>query len=249
MIRFDINNMREIAQLRKGKCLSKEYIDKFSPLKWMCSKGHTWDTGYYLIQRGGWCSQCAKEDIKEQYLHEIKQLAKSKKGKCLSDEYKNNHTHLKFQCAEGHTWSANANNIKTGHWCPYCVGYVKLKLIVFQDYAKSKNGKCLSSVYKNIDEKLEWQCSKGHKWKASGDAVKNRHSWCPVCANRIKYTAKDMQRIAKARGGKFLSTVYDPYNKMKWQCDKGHIWQATSNKILLGRWCHVCGNYKSPKSL
>ena len=32
--------MQEAAKFRGGKCLSKEFIDQYSPLAWMCKRGH-----------------------------------------------------------------------------------------------------------------------------------------------------------------------------------------------------------------
>jgi len=34
--------------------------------------------------------------------------------------------------------------------------------------------------YKGIQEHLEWECQKGHTWKATFDNVK-RSTWCPKC--------------------------------------------------------------------
>ena len=50
-------------------------------------------------------------------------------------------------------------------------------------------------------------------------------------------TIQDMHSLAKARGGKCLSTEYiNISTKLQWQCAKGHIWEAVYNKS----WCqHV----------
>jgi hypothetical protein len=55
-----------------------------------------------------------------QYLKEMKNIAKSKGGICLSTNYVNAKTKLKFQCKEGHLWIAAPNHIKEGHWCRKC---------------------------------------------------------------------------------------------------------------------------------
>jgi len=243
----DINEMRHIAKLKGGKCQSKEYVDRHTPLKWMCKKGHTWDSTFLIIQKGGWCAQCVRDEVKEEYLKEVREIAKSKGGKCLSDKYENNHTHLEFRCANGHIWLAKSNNIKTGWWCAQCSGNAKLSLDIFQRLAKSKGGKCLSVTYKDVDEKLKWQCDKGHQWEASGYSVKNRHTWCPVCAHRIKLTIEDMKKLAASNGGKCLSTKYSFSEKLKWECAKGHQWFALSGKISSGQWCRVCRNQDAGK--
>lgn len=37
------------------------------------------------------------------------------------------------------------------------------------------------STYTNLATKLEWQCQKGHVWKAKPGHIKNSKSWCPEC--------------------------------------------------------------------
>ncbi|WP_146116144.1 zinc-ribbon domain-containing protein [Paenibacillus sp. AR247] len=47
--------------------------------------------------------------------------SKIKGRECLSDQYKDNKTNLRWKCSEGHEWEASPNNIKSkGHWCPKC---------------------------------------------------------------------------------------------------------------------------------
>jgi hypothetical protein len=47
-------------------------------------------------------------------------IARKRNGKCLSTEYKNAHTKLKWECSLGHQWKALPCNISQGKWCPYC---------------------------------------------------------------------------------------------------------------------------------
>ena len=56
-----------------------------------------------------------------------------------------------------------------------------------------------------------------------------------------EYTLKDMQELAKARGGQCLSTDYvDIKSKLKWKCGFGHEFEATPRLILAGHWCNEC---------
>ena len=50
----------KIAKQRDGKCLSDEYINAHTKLKWKCSKGHIWEAIPDSVKRGSWCSECAK---------------------------------------------------------------------------------------------------------------------------------------------------------------------------------------------
>ena len=49
---------------------------------------------------------------------DMQELARTKGGKCLSEEYINSKTKLIWQCKNGHEWGANPHNIQSGKWCP-----------------------------------------------------------------------------------------------------------------------------------
>jgi hypothetical protein len=50
--------------------------------------------------------------------------------------------------------------------------------------AESREGKCLSKEYINSETPMLWECNKNHRWTAQFRSIKNRHSWCPHCANK-----------------------------------------------------------------
>jgi len=124
------------------------------------------------------------------------------------------------------------------------------ELSELQEMAKSKGGECLSKVYLGVFALHEFRCEKGHKWEASPSNILHSRgvgTWCPTCKLDIlaevqrKYTVKDMQKIAKDKGGKFLSEIFssvnDPHN---WECAKGHRWSAAPADILRRTWCKKC---------
>lgn len=174
---------------------------------------------------------------------EMKKLAKSRGGKCLSTKYTNNLTKLKWQCKEGHVWEAMPINVKNNQWCPICAGNKKLDIRDMEKLAKSKEGKCLSKTYINARTKLKWRCKEGHIWEAVPYSI-NKGTWCPICANLKKYgcykfTIEQMQQLALGKGGKCLSKKYSS-KKLMLRCKEGHIWRATPGHIRRGQWCPVC---------
>ena len=59
--------------------------------------------------------------IRKYTIEDIQELAKSKGGKCLSKEYINNSTALKFKCSNNHRFKLQwANILRKGHWCVVC---------------------------------------------------------------------------------------------------------------------------------
>ncbi|RHZ45451.1 hypothetical protein Glove_674g12 [Diversispora epigaea] len=69
--------------------------------------------------------------------------------------------------------------------------------------AKARGGSCLSDKFINNKIPLRWKCSKDHEWNAPLDKIKNRNTWCPVCA-----ATKEL---------------------LQWRCSKGYEWSATYN--------------------
>ncbi|MCY7409772.1 MAG: hypothetical protein LH473_05825 [Chitinophagales bacterium] len=245
--RFTIEYMQEIAVLRKGRCLSKEYWDYSTPLTWKCNKGHTWDAPYSIIIQGSWCRQCLKDNEQELKLIEMQHIAEGKGGKCLSTKYLGSKIKLQWQCANGHIWMAIPNYIKSsGLWCSECSGHLRLTIEQMKKIAEEKGGKCLSTVYKNSSSMLNWQCSEGHVWQANSSSIRVGH-WCKKCAykkNGLKRRLhiNDLRKIAAAHGGQLLSKIYlNNFSPLKWKCSKGHTWNATANAVTSQKtWCPRC---------
>jgi hypothetical protein len=188
-----LKEMQEIANEKGGLCLSTKYVNNSTKLRWQCREGHNWETAPHHVKAGEWCPKCAVKrvaDSRRLSLEDIQEIAQRKEGFCLSKEYINNRTNLKFQCKNEHIWEASVSNIKAGKWCPVCAGNIRLKIEQMQELGKSRGGSCLSVVYVDSQTKLTWQCAKGHVWDAIQSNVK-KGSWCPTCAkNRMRKVGK-----------------------------------------------------------
>ena len=238
-----IEDCHKLAELKGGKCLSTQYINNKSKLKWQCAKGHIWDAPYNRIHQGHWCTECAI--IKKKSIEDCHKLAELKGGKCLSTEYINNKSKLKWQCAKGHIWNSRYNNVHQGHWCRRCFFVEKKKCIEdCHKLAELKDGKCLSTEYISNNSILKWQCAKGHIWNSNyGNIQQGR--WCPECDSSKYKSIEDCHKLAELKDGKCLSTEYiNNKSVLKWQCCDGHIWDASYNRIQQGHWCLECANTK-----
>ena len=108
------------------------------------------------------------------------------------------------------------------------------------DTVKKKNGKIVGGVYTGEKSKIKVRCEHGHTWDAVPQHLK-RGVWCPFCAGNRKLGLDKMQEIAKEKNGICLSKIYvNAHQKLKWQCSKGHIWEAAPMYIRRGRWCPIC---------
>ena len=99
--------------------MSQVYLNGTTSLEWECSEGHRWFAIPNSVKRGSWCAVCSGNVVLE--ITEIQKLAVSRGGRLVSEEYKNAHTQLEWECSEGHRWFAKLTNVKhSSQWCPHC---------------------------------------------------------------------------------------------------------------------------------
>jgi hypothetical protein len=125
--RLTIEEMHNIAKERGGRCLSTHYVNNNTNLDWKCAEGHQWKATPSNIKAGKWCQICGRiRGFEKQRLtiEEMHNIAKLRGGKCLSTKYTNSKTKLKWECAEGHQWSAIPESVKSGTWCGKCGIYL-----------------------------------------------------------------------------------------------------------------------------
>ena len=251
--RLSIDYFHNYAKSKGGLCLSKTYETQNSKLEFECQKGHKWKTTAGSMKSGDtWCPICAgtfkvttKEQIEDK-LNEIRLIAESKGGKCLSETYLNSKTKLEFQCTKGHNWKTIPLLIKNGAWCNICavIRVSEQQRDTIEDFIKiieTKGGKCLSSNYVNAQQsRIQVECEFGHKWFARPQGLK-KGSWCRKCYGTAKSTLEEIKNLAEQRGGKCISENYDnDMSKMLWICSENHTWEATPNNIKRGKWCPTC---------
>lgn len=247
------------AKNRGGKCLSSPdtIIKSHIYLTWQCDKGHEpWEALYRnVVELGGWCPKCAGRFAPEEYIQKAKELAIKKGGQCLSNKYENQNTILEWQCRDAtHSkFKANFDDVeKRNKWCNICKAneqtpYRVKMLNKAKEHAISKKGICLSKNFINTDQKLKWQCEKGHQWEAKySNVVGILDRWCPKCAGQLspKESLQKAKDYAISRGGQCLSTQYTPKEKLLWKCkEKNHKpWLSKISIISAGTWCVSCAN-------
>jgi thiol-disulfide isomerase/thioredoxin len=166
---------------------------------------------------------------------ELKKLAESKGGKCLSDVYINSKTKLLWECQKGHTWETVLGSIKQGHWCPVCAGTAKYTIEQVQSFADLRGGICLSDTYSNSRTKLRWQCAEGHVWSATFHDVKVDNTWCPHC---YKFYSEEKCRYI------FQSLFLEPFKKDRKALGKGYELDGYNEKLNLAFEYHGIQHYK-----
>ena len=246
-----LDEMREIAISRGGKCISEKYENSKMPLIWECKAGHRWSSIPSVIKRGAWCPACymidnrgkkRKKKDKQAELGEAREIIVMRGGEIV--EELNHEKQLHFRCGKGHDWSTSYKQIVFyGRWCPQCArentaDAKKKDLQDIIEFARTKGGDCLSREYTDNTTKMEWKCERGHVWFTSWSSIQ-QGSWCPECRKR---TLLEMQELARSRGGECLSTEYvSMRHELHWRCSRGHEWNVRPSNILYeGTWCPDC---------
>lgn len=108
-------------------------------------------------------------------------------------------------------------------------------------FAKSKNGRCLSTTYVNNETSYTWECENKHVFEKLWISVKTRGAWCNSC--RYGNGLSQMQEYAKKYNGKCLATKYTRCDvKYDFECEYGHVFSACWSNIKrkCPEWCTIC---------
>lgn len=251
---YDLEYLKKLGKSFGGDCLSENYTQLSDKYLWICSEGHKWEANAQNVKSlRRWCPVCGKNrsalNRRKFSLQDMQEVAMKNEGKCLSNEYHGIDKYYKWECKEGHTWSATFHKVKNGkNWCPTCAiinrakKRIKYSIEDLKKFALNKDGFCLSESFINIKSKYLWQCKNGHKWFATGDNILNNQRWCPECANNFIGNIEEMNKIAFQRGGRCLSNKYiNSKTKIIWECSEKHVWDAIPSLIKRGAWCPECG--------
>lgn len=207
------------AKTHGGKCHSKVYETSKSRMEWECDKGHKWKCSFsHVVNDGRWCRKCySRRRTLQNGLDEAYAYAASRGGLCLSTEFKTTKTKLHWRCSNNHEWFSNYDAmVRKGNWCRECTND-KLRLSDGLDRAKrhalAKNGICLSSSYVKSDDKLTWQCAKGHNWDASYSKIVRAGQWCATCSRTNNRSENRVRMILETYFGFTLPSVRPHWNR------------------------------------
>lgn len=221
----------------KGHCIDTTYIGALAFYKFACNCGHTWNTTYDNIRRGGWCAKCARNKVDpKEALSVMQEIAASKNGVCLSKTYVKSITKYLFECAKKHQFELTHNAL-TGKdtWCSICAKNrvePKEALSAMQKIAASKNGVCLSKSYLKSLTKYAFECEQKHQFELTYTALTGRSRWCSICA-RDKIGAKKSEKFyaqikdycTNQKGAVSAERYKNESSILTFECQNKHSWQ------------------------
>lgn len=246
--RGHIQQLQIMAAKRGGKCLSKKYLGSMINHHWQCKEGHIWQARPDNVLQGTWCQICSLglsericrayfetifgkkfPKVKPQWLNNAKGNKMEIDGYCrelaLGFEYHGQQHYL-----ESHFYHSTRSldqqmldDQQKRVLCkqqgvtlleiPYTVPYDKMYAFIVE---LCRQNKIILPEHKYIP------------WEKLGAIYPEK--------------LKEVQSIAKKKGGKCLSESYfNALTKLKWQCKEGHIWETTPSAITQGYWCPKCG--------
>lgn len=228
-----------------GECISTAYINQDTKLTFKCRREHQWDTTPKSLLRGSWCGKCAVVEIGENKklgIEAARESAREKGGECLTNEYTNSNVNMKWKCGKNHEWETTYAHIRAGSWCRKCFDESRMMDIQFiQKYAADKGGRLISGKYECSTIKLTWECENKHVWDALLTNIIHGGNWCPRCTGYFDYSVESITALAEGRGGTCLSDEYvNCITKMRFKCERGHVWETTPRLVQYGSWCPHC---------
>lgn len=161
---------------------------------------------------------------------------------CVSKEYINAHSKLKYICSKKHSGLIRWSGWQQGDRCPICSGKKKHTIDFVKAEFEKEGWTCVSTVYIGVHSKLDYICSNKHT------GVLTWANWsqgfrCPIGAGNKKHTIEFI-KLGFEKAGYILSAkkYINSYSKLEYICPKGHSWAITWDSWKKGKRCSICAN-------
>jgi hypothetical protein len=227
-------------------------------LKWVCGKGHIFESITSNRSKGAGCGVCANYVIVAGIndlatLHP--EVASQAYGWDPNKVGAGSHKRLTWKCLQGHTWETSVKHRVNGTGCPICDGQKIVMGIndlatTNPEMAKQAYGWDPSKVLAKHHQKYSWICSFGHIWEATITARKGG-SGCLVCTGKQVFTPHNSlsaiypEIAGQAHGWDPETVMWGSSKRKEWKCSKSHIWTSTvSGRTSGGAGCPFCSNQK-----
>ncbi len=162
------------------------------PTRWRCAQGHEWEAPYGNLSG---CLACWHEKMGDSIRHtpeDYHSLAKTRGYVWLGPEVKSITVKTYWRCPSGHTWHSSYESVSRGRQCSKCIRRGP------QDYhglAQRRGFLWVGEIVADTKTPTEWQCSNGHRWKASYNNIL-KGSGCPHCREYVNGVRVSKQQRA-----------------------------------------------------
>ena len=173
---------------------------------------------------------------------------------------------VKVQCPKEHEvyWVGFFHFKDRRQRCPNCCKNKKITneeilLEVEQSGLKLIEIKSEEKIYKDNKKRnvirIVLRCSEGHEWETNYSKFKNQKTGCKVCKAKergikSRLNFEEVKEKVEKEGYKLLSKEYECSRKdLTYQCDKGHMYDASWNEFQRGCRCPYCKNSKGEEKI
>lgn len=106
--------------------------------------------------------------------------------------------------------------------------------------ARSKGGRCVTSTYRSIQTRWQFECCRGHRFSIQAAALLNEGRWCSQC-RKEDFVAK-VQKAAQKSGGICVNKRWkSTAEQWTFQCSSGHKIRKHPHQVLdKGLRCRRC---------
>ena len=267
--KYTYEEVKEFVRGLGFELISKEYINNRQKLILEDKEGYLYSISISALKMGFNPSKFGNKNIFTIKNIELWCNLNNRRYKLISNEYKGNNKHLKWECLkEGckEEFDATWHNIYAEYGCPYCTGQkvglsnclaTKNPKLTFEWHPTLNKDLTPYDVTSNSGKKVWWKCceNEDHEWETT-IASRNNDAGCPFCesckANRRASKEYNLAIIYPElvaewnfiKNNKYPEE-YTPVSgeKVHWKCkDKNHEWEAPiSNRSKHG--CPYCAGF------
>lgn len=241
--------------------------------KWLCGKGHEWETSVCNRTTESVNSECpvcsnkkvvpGVNDIATTHPDLVPEWSKA--NKLLPTQVcSGSNKRVAWECANGHVWKTTVySRAVEGTNCAKCIGRVTdIGVNDFEtlhpDIAAQwdpSNPKPPSEYRPGSSQNVGWICDKGHSWKADICTRVLQKTGCPVCANKVvvagfnDFASKrpvEASEWSVNNDRRATEVVCGSEYLATWKCSKGHVWMESVKSRSRGTKCQECAG--SPDS-
>lgn len=265
---------------KKNNCSPRQFLKSSSKYLFLfdCPCGHELENTLLKITSGNLCKYCRGQSLCENEdciicfnksfaSHELVKYWSDKNEKRPRDMRKSSRKPVLFNCNIcGHEFYIRLYNIKSGHWCPFCVHQ---KLCEDEDcdfcfkcsfashpksiYWSNKNKITPREIFLNNKVLHLFDCDTcGHEIEMSPNTI-NMGNWCSYCANQKLCRDETCEMcyhksLASSDKIKYWIDPISPRTVFKnsrtevyrLMCEYGHYFSMLPVLITRGCWCPHC---------
>ena len=223
----------------------EDYQTNKIKIKHKCKKGHVYyqtPSHHLKGQSCPYCKNTKQKKTPKQYIQKCKD-----KGYDLPiEDYINNSTKIKHKCDKGHIYKQVPKFHLRGDGCPYCNGGINKTSKQYIQECKDKDLDLPIEDYVNATTKIKHKCKQGHIYLQLPSNHLNGHC-CPICKDTKKTTKQYIQECKDKEYDLPIEDYKNATTKIKYKCNKGHIYNQRPYHHLEGYGCPICNESKGER--